>query len=165
MVIGGQAVVRYGVPRLTEDVDLTLGIAPYESARLLRLLTDLGLSPLVRNPEHFISTTNVLPCVEADSPMRVDFSMTDSPYELQAIERGDDVILHDTPVRFVCVEDLLIHKMIATRPRDLDDALAVILRNPDFDRAYTRDWLARFAQALNQPLVENFDKLLREAET
>ncbi len=28
MVIGGQAVLLYGEPRLTEDIDITLGLSP-----------------------------------------------------------------------------------------------------------------------------------------
>lgn len=36
MIIGGQAVLLYGEPRLTRDIDLTLGIGPDEVERLVR---------------------------------------------------------------------------------------------------------------------------------
>ena len=38
MIIGGQAVLLYGEPRLTRDIDLTLGIGPDEIVRLLEIL-------------------------------------------------------------------------------------------------------------------------------
>jgi len=47
MVIGGQPVLLYGEPRLTKDIDLTLGVGleAYETIRELTI--ELNLHPLV----------------------------------------------------------------------------------------------------------------------
>ncbi len=37
MVIGGQAVLLYGEPRLTRDIDITLGIGPQRAEEILNL--------------------------------------------------------------------------------------------------------------------------------
>ncbi len=88
-------------------------------------------------------------------------SFTDSPYELAAIARGVDVVLDGEPVRFASAEDLVIHKIIAGRPVDHQDVEGILLKNPDIDATDIRQWLARFAEALDQPLVEAFDELWR----
>jgi hypothetical protein len=37
MVIGGQAVLLYGEPRATKDIDVTLGIGPDDAGRIIDL--------------------------------------------------------------------------------------------------------------------------------
>ena len=41
MIIGGQAVLLYGEPRLTKDIDITLGIDFDELDRLLKVISEL----------------------------------------------------------------------------------------------------------------------------
>ena len=48
MVIGGQAVLLYGEPRLTRDIDVTLGIGVSELARIKKVLPAMGLKVLVK---------------------------------------------------------------------------------------------------------------------
>ncbi len=165
MVIGGQAVVVHGEPRLTRDVDVTVAISPAESHRLIDLLPALGLMPLVDDPQTFISDTHILPCAVESQPLRVDFSLTDAPYEVQAIPRGKDRTIHGVNVRFASVEDLLVHKLVASRPRDLEDARSVILKNPGFDHDYVRHWLTRYAEVLEKPFVDAFDALVDECRS
>ena len=50
MVIGGQAVLLHGEPRLTQDVDITLGIGPTRLHEVLVVCEELGLEAL---PEEF----------------------------------------------------------------------------------------------------------------
>ncbi|MBI5308461.1 MAG: hypothetical protein HZB37_09075, partial [Planctomycetes bacterium] len=43
MIIGGQAVLLYGEPRLTRDIDITLGIDIDRIDKILALAKDLSL--------------------------------------------------------------------------------------------------------------------------
>jgi len=43
MIIGGQAVLMYGEPRLTRDIDITLGIHIDQLDRLLAVIHELSL--------------------------------------------------------------------------------------------------------------------------
>jgi hypothetical protein len=88
MVIGGQAVLLYGEPRLTRDVDLTLGADLDRLSELILLVASAGLKPLV-DPETFTRQTLVLPCEDLATRIRVDFVLSFSPYERQAIGRSD----------------------------------------------------------------------------
>jgi hypothetical protein len=84
MVIGGQAVLQYGEPRLTRDIDVTLGVDTDRIAEILQLSDDLQLEPLV-DPTEFTLRTMVLPCSAAGG-LRVDLIFSFSDYEQQAIE-------------------------------------------------------------------------------
>jgi hypothetical protein len=42
-------------------------------------------------------------------------------------------VLADTLVRFASSEDLVIHKLVAGRPRDIEDVSGVLARKPALD--------------------------------
>ena len=161
MVIGGQAVLLHGEPRLTRDIDVTLGLPPEDLPPVLALLPGIDLTPLV-DPEAFVRETMVLPC-RHPSGVRVDFVFSCTPFERQAIERAVPVALCGQVVRFASAEDLVIHKKVfAGRPRDLEDARTVLLKRPDLDLEYIRTWLAEFDRALDEDFSGRLEALLRD---
>jgi predicted nucleotidyltransferase len=159
MVIGGQAVLLYGEPRLTRDIDVTLGAGPERLQDLLALAQSAGWRLLVEKPEEFVQRTLVLPLQDAKSGIRIDLIFSYSPYERQALERVRRVSVGKANVRFAAVEDVIVHKMIAGRPRDLEDVRGILLKNPTFDEAYIRRWLAEFDTSLGICSVRTFDEL------
>lgn len=162
MLIGGQAVLLYGEPRLTKDIDVTLGAGPEKISEVLKIARNLQLKVLVESPQEFVPETMVLPCLEPESGIRVDFIFSFSPYEQQALERVHLVKMGETGVRFASPEDLIIHKVIAGRPRDLEDVKSVLLKNPGLDLPYIRRWLRDFSGTLKEPFDQRFEELLRE---
>jgi predicted nucleotidyltransferase len=146
MLIGGQAVLLHGEPRLTEDIDLTLAADPGRLPSVLQVCEQAGLSVLPDNVEAFVRETFVLPARHEVSRIRVDFIFSSTPYEQQAIARAESVTLAGVPVAFARAEDLIIHKLFAGRPRDLEDAAGVIRRKGDqLDWAYMEEWIRQFA--------------------
>lgn len=164
MLIGGQAVLLYGEPRLTKDVDVTLGIPPSDLERLLRVVASLKLKILVDNVEDFVRQTAVLPCHDSETGLRVDFVFSWSAYERAALERVRIVEVRGTPVSYASPEDVVVHKMIAGRPRDLEDVFGIMVRNPDIDLDYVRDWLARFDDALAGDLLARLQSVLDDVD-
>ncbi len=61
MVIGGQAVLLHGRPRLTQDIDLTLGVDNSALEEVRRVCRGIPLQLLPEEPEKFVRETNVLP--------------------------------------------------------------------------------------------------------
>lgn len=160
MVIGGQAVLLYGVPRLTKDIDITLGVGIDQLPKIKNIAHTLKLTPLVQD-EGFIQRTMVYPCLDPESGIRVDFIFSFSPYERQALERINPVRIHDVIVKFASVEDVIIHKVIAGRPRDIEDVRTIMLKNPDIDLHYIRKWLQVFQKSLKEPYLKKFEQVVK----
>jgi len=92
MVIGGQAVLLYGEPRLTRDIDVTLGVGTDRLASVLKLLPEIPLRPLPPDLEVFVQRTMVLPALHEATGVRVDLIFSFTPYEQEAIARARGVL-------------------------------------------------------------------------
>jgi len=158
MIIGGQAVLLYGEARLTKDIDIILGVFLDRLAEVLSLVTALGLKVLF-DPEDFTRRTLVLPCQDPVTGIRVDFIFSWSEYEQQALQRRRGQSLGQQVVYFASLEDVLIHKLIAGRPRDLEDVRRLLIKNPQVDEAYLSRWLRCFDEALGTSYSTTLSKL------
>lgn len=160
MVIGGQAVLLYGEPRLTKDIDITLGLGVEGLPVIKEVAARLSFAILVEDAETFVRKTLVLPVMDEDSGIRIDFIFSFSHYERQALERATGVTIRDTPVNFASLEDVVIHKIIAGRPRDIEDIRSILIKNPDYDLSYIDRWLTEFDKSLGAAYVEAFRELV-----
>jgi predicted nucleotidyltransferase len=158
MVIGGHAAVLYGEPRLTRDIDITLGIGPDRLRELLDIVRDVELMP-AGGAEDLARGSYVLPCSDPATGIDVDLILSVSAYEQEALGRTQTVLIAGVNVRFASVEDVLIHKIVAGRPRDIEDARAILAKSHSLDRAYLLRWLEEFERTLSSPLVKQFKEL------
>ena len=67
MIIGGQAVLLYGTPRLTRAIDITLGVDTDQWPLMDKICRDLGLRMLPDEPKGFAEQTKVLPAEDPGS--------------------------------------------------------------------------------------------------
>ena len=164
MIIGGQAVLLYGSPRLTRDIDITLGVDTDKFSLIEKKCKELGLKILPENPEDFAKETKVLPTDEPESRMRVDFIFSFTPYETQAMNRTQHVIMNGYPVKFASCEDVIIHKMLAARAIDLEDVENILIKNKNsIDLEYIRQWLSEFNTIPeHEGILEKFGSLLQQ---
>ncbi len=135
MVIGGFASLQWGRPRLTEDLDFAILLEepawPEFVHRLGKRYRLMAPSPL-----EFARQTRVIP-ISTSGDVRADLVFAGIPYEEAAIRRAVEVEVAGIGVRFCTAEDLIVYKLVAGRPRDLDDVEGVILRvGSKLDRAY-----------------------------
>ena len=133
--IGGLATQRWGEPRLTQDVDLTLltgfgGEEPYVKALLARFrgrLTDAAAFAL----EH-----RVLLLV-ASNGTPIDVSLGAMPFEERSVDRSSGFVVgHGVTLQTCSAEDLVVHKAFAGRDKDWLDIRGIIDRQGhSLDRA------------------------------
>ena len=109
-----------------------------------RDIPELTLKPLPKDLKSFVRQTMVLPALDETTGIRVDFIFSFTPYETEAIKRAKKIKIMDREVNFASPEDLIIHKIFAGRPRDIEDVRTVLLKNPDIDVQYIRKWLKEF---------------------
>lgn len=158
-VIGGVAVQRWGQPRLTRDVDVTVLLTPgREEATLHEIVR--AFPPRVPDAVAFALEHRVLP-VEIPETSEADISLGLPGYEEEALARAVPYDLGDgRTVRLCSAEDLIIHKAIAGRPQDVLDLEGIIARQGKaLDVTYVRRWLEELARISDDSAVrERFER-------
>ena len=158
MVIGGYAVTIWGQPRFTADLDLTLHCLVPEQSLIEQLLRPL--TALVADPVRFVQERRVLPA-RTSNGIAVDIVFAGLPYEVAAIERAVPVEVAGYSVRICTAEDLIVHKIISSRPRDREDILGIVQRQGNrLDRSYLAPIVRELATALDQPDIFDFYRSL-----
>lgn len=136
IVIGGQAVLLYGEPRFTKDVDIILGVDIDYLERILEITNKIDFKPIPKDLENFVKRTYVLPLMEKSSKIRVDLIFSFSPFERRAIERAKTVDINNTKVSFVSLEDLIVFKLFSGRAKDLEDVKVLLNKKIKIDENY-----------------------------
>jgi uncharacterized protein (DUF2336 family) len=64
------------------------------------------------------------------------------------------------------VEDLLIMKAIARRPKDLQDIEGLLAAHPEADLVAVRQWVREFATAMSMSdMLDDFDKVVARSKS
>jgi hypothetical protein len=159
MIIGGQAVLVHGEPRYTRDIDITLAADVDRVQEILKLSMNLNLK-VIDNPDEFVRKTMVLPAEEPSSGIKVDFIFSSSEFEREAIKKAISVKIGRRIIKFAALEDLIIHKVIANRPRDIEDVRILLLKNPRCNVDYIKSWLRKFDASLDENHSRTFSDML-----
>ena len=125
MVVGGQAIVVYGKPRFTQDVDIIVALIPEEAEPLLNAVSAI-FRILPEDVKRFIRETWVLPLEHKETKVRVDVVFSIIPFEKEAIEKTREIRVDNVSVKYIAPEYLVVQKIIAGRARDLEDAAWVL---------------------------------------
>ncbi|MEB2345621.1 MAG: hypothetical protein OZ948_12860 [Deltaproteobacteria bacterium] len=137
-LIGALAANRYRREvRLTGDVDVLVahhgpGLVAFEAA-----FSDAGWSVRRGTPDGAILRLRH-PTLGA-----ADVVLAETDYQRSALERARRETIEDgAPVRVLRVEDVIVHKLIAGRPRDVDDIVEILAAGSGIDAAYVEHWAA-----------------------
>ncbi len=150
-LIGAQAVIVHGAPRLTGDIDVTVHLGEIGSARLLAELVAGGFTVRVDDPLAFADATRVLPLWHAPSGYGVDVLLgspgVDELFLGRAVERN----VEGLSIRVVSAADLIAMKLLAGRPKDIEDVVGVLsAQGAELDLATVRSTLRMFEGALDR---------------
>lgn len=120
MLIGGYSMVLHGCPRLTQDLDITLGVDVDCFDDVLQIL-NLDFETVVNAPKEFAEKTNVLLLRDRNTTIRVDLIFSFIDFERDAIINADTIIIEKVPIKNAKIENLIIYKLLAGRERDKED--------------------------------------------
>lgn len=162
-MFGAQAVIAYGVPRLSADVDVTLALSPDAPERFASDMEAAGFSLRVTDPE-FVRRTRVMPFVHDASGMPLDVVLANSGLEEEFLSRAESTDVGGTSVPLINLSDLIVAKVLAGRPKDIGDASGLMrLHSSRIDHGRVRRTLQLLEEALGQSdLVPVFDRFTRE---
>ena len=159
-VFGAQAVTAYGVPRLSADVDVTIWLVPQEPERFASDMKAAGFALRVEDPD-FVRRTSVMPFVHLATAMPVDVVLAASGLEDEFLNRAKEMDFGGTRVPIIDMEDLVIAKVLAGRPKDLEDARNLWrIHGQELDTERIRRTLRLLEEALSQnDLVPTFESI------
>jgi hypothetical protein len=161
MVFGGISVVAWGRPRFTQDVDLKILLTRDEAGRLLECMAP-EYRPDDTDPELKFRTLGFLFFRDPFTNIRIDLVIAETGFDIEALSRSRQVEMMPGITLTLCSpEDLIIYKLISTRPRDNDDIPGIIIRqNKSLDDVYIEKWLREFELAFDDStLVASYQKL------
>lgn len=161
--IGGLAVLRWGEPRETVDVDLTLMTGFGEERRFISALLD-AFTPRIDDATRFAIENRVL-LLRAPSGVGLDIALGGLPFEDLVVTRSSLFVFPaETPLRTCSAEDLIVLKAFADRPKDWLDIDGILIRQGDgLDWAHIVAQLAPLAELKEAPeLLERLER--RRAE-
>lgn len=164
MLIGGVAVVSRGVARLTDDVDATVVGAELDLEATVAAFSRHGITPRIDDAIAFARERQVLLLRHVPSDTPLDLSLAWLPFELEAIARAQRLDLGGVDAPVATVEDLLVYKAIAWRPRDRDDIERLVATGHAIDLVRVQIVVEQLSDALEEPeRAVEFAKLVRGA--
>ena len=157
--IGGLAVLRWGEPRETVDVDLTLLTGFGDEGRYISTLLDV-FTPRIDDATRFATENRVL-LLRASSGVGLDIALGGLPFEELVVTRSSVFVFPpETALRTCSAEDLIVLKAFADRPKDWVDIDGIIVRQEKrLDWEHVLDQLAPLAELKEAP--ELVDRLRR----
>jgi len=166
MVIGGVAASILGQPRLTQDVDALAILPEGEWANAVSTAARHGIAPRIENPLDFAGRSRVLLMRHVKSGIDIDVAFGALLFERSAVDNSQVHDIGGLRVRLPRVEDLLIMKAVARRPKDLQDIEGLLAAHPEADVANVRQWVSEFATALSSSeMLNDFDKLVARSKS
>lgn len=162
-ILGGIAVSIYGEPRSTFDIDINIMLDNNKIEGFLKKARKYGFTPLPANIKNFIKATGVIPMKFSKSNItgKSDFIIAQNILEHLCINRARFRKIYSIKARIVTAEDLIIHKITSQRPRDLEDAQGILIRqHGKLDIKYITQWLKKIDRVASQPkLLKLFQRL------
>ena len=159
-IIGGIAVLCWGEPRFTRDVDVTL-FAGFGAE-------DEFIAPLLERYEARVAAAaefarrNRVLLLTAAQGVPLDVALGALPFEAKVVERAEVRELEPgCRLRIASAEDLIVQKLFAYRPRDISDVDSVAARQAGcLDWSYIEQELTPLADLKEQPeILIHFRKL------
>lgn len=160
--IGGVAVIALGFPRATVDVDATVLASATTPEDLLAVFERRGIVSRISDAAAFARRSGVLLVVHEESGINLDVSLARLPFEEEAIRSGREVLYEGVSIRVPRAEDLIIYKLVASRPRDVEDAeKLILLYAKEIDTGRIRKILAEFCRVLeDENRLKTLERLL-----
>jgi hypothetical protein len=166
IIIGGVAASILGRPRLTQDVDALAILPEGEWANAVAAAAHHGILPRIEGPLEFARRSRVLLMRHAESGIDIDVIMGGLVFERAAIDDAKIHAIGDLRLRLPRVEDLLIMKAVARRPKDLQDIEGLLAAHPEADLTAVRHWVSEFATAMSaSDMVDDFDRLVARSKS
>ena len=166
-LFGARAAIVHGVARFTADVDITVRLPESTSgAALVSMLERHRFQARVSDPD-FFERTRVIPFAHVPTALPLDVVLAGPGLEDRFFERAGIRVIEDVRVPVASAEDVILMKVLAGRPKDVEDVVAIAAAHADtLDVRYIRETLRMIEQALSQSdLMPIFEQALKRSRS
>ena len=162
-VFGAQAVLVWGRPRMTGDVDVTMFLDPEEPEAFVTAMTGAGFELRIANARDFVARTRVFPFTHAASGLALDAVLGGPGLEEEFLRTARQVDVGGVTVPVIGPEELIVTKILAGRAKDLDDVRGVLAAQGEtLDVQRVRTLIRTIEVAIDQSdLLPCFEEQLR----
>ncbi len=145
-VMGGLAVRAHAIPRPTNDVDLTISLARENLQNWFERLEIIGVTVPETYRSGWVDSVAGMPIVklrtylDPKQSVDIDVFLAESEFQSNILARKVRVEVEGSPIWFISPEDLILLKLIASRPRDLIDVADILFVQGELDQDYMQKW-------------------------
>jgi len=164
-IIGGIAVIRWGEPRFTRDVDVTLLSGFGREEEFISAMLASPFLPRIAGAADFAACNRVL-LLSSPHGVPIDVSLGGLPFEESCVDRASPFEFEPgCALRTCSAEDLVVLKLVAGRDHDWVDVKSVVDRSSgQIDWPYIEAQLQPFAELKEDPnILANLERLKRRA--
>ena len=164
-LIGALAVHRWGEPRATRDVDLSV-LAPHGDETPVLDLLLARFAPRRPDARAFALANRVLLLRTAVGP-DLDVALAAFPFELEALKAASEwEAAPGLRLRTCPAEHLIVYKLVAARPHDLVDVESIVRRQGRrLDVETVRRWGGQLGELKEDPdLLRPFEHEWRQLD-
>jgi hypothetical protein len=173
LVIGGAAMIEYGLKDSTKDIDIVCG-SEEDKEEILSCAEDLGYAlgePEKRHERLVVDRIAKKGGQTLDvfaGRISYDFGLSNAMWERSRKQR----VFGKADVRYASSEDIFIMKLIANRPGDAPDCAALFSSGLDFEAVYVeiesqyrkaggsdQKWISHVEEGIAR-LVDNYDMIM-----
>jgi hypothetical protein len=150
---------------MSADVDITAAVTG--PAAFVEAMQEAGFDLRVDDWQGFLARTRVLPFLYRTSELPLDVVLAGPGLEEEFLDRAIHVDFSGMIIPVITPEDLLVTKILAGRPKDLEDVATILAeRHARLDLERVRSLLGMLEQALSRAdLVSEFERLLATTDT
>ena len=118
---------------------------------MVRALATWRIAPRTADAEAFARKRLVLLLRHEPTGVDLDLSFGWTTFEHEALEARTDATYGSVVAPMARAEDLVIFKLMAARPKDIEDAAALMLMHKEIDVGRVRRHLAELAALADEP--------------
>ena len=145
-VMGGLAVRAHAIPRPTNDVDLTIALSRESLPNWFEHLENRGVTVPETYRSGWVDSVAGMPIIKLKTyldpkqSVDIDVFLAESEFQSTILLRKVQVEVEGRPIWLISAEDLILLKLIASRPRDLIDVADILFVQGELDQDYMRQW-------------------------
>ena len=148
-VFGAQAVAIYGVPRVTDDIDVTIDPGEKGFRDLVASLRRAGFVPRISDDPAFVTATRIYPVIHQATDWNIDLVLAGPGLEQRFLDEARIIAAGGHRIPVIAPEHLVSLKVLASRPKDLED-IRGMLRIAELDHGLVERTLAELEAMLDQ---------------